>query len=241
MMLGKASAQTRSFILELFLIVAGILIALAIDEWREEIEEAKTAQVFLHQLTADLVATETQINSAASNTLLSEQTAQKVVDAFENGQFPEPEELSEWLARIRYVNNPVPVLGTAESLVSTGDLRVIPHVETRSGITSYLSRSKDFWLVPLYQLEDFHQNLYHNLLAVADEYGIVPGQRKGRISSAEPPDVIGFFASSRAYTLASKLSEIKQAMVTYRRGMLQDASELKESLAPFLESMDDSH
>jgi hypothetical protein len=158
MMLGKASTKSRSFILELFLIVAGILIALAIDEWREEIEESKTAQVFLQQLTADLVATEAQINAAATNTLLSEQAAKKIVDAFESGPFPEHEELSEWLARIGYVNNPVPVLGTAESLVSTGDLRVIPHIETSSGITSYLSRSKDFWLVPLYQLEDFHQD-----------------------------------------------------------------------------------
>ena len=233
--LGKLSGQARLVILELVLIVAGILIALAIDQWREGIDEAKRADVFLHQLVSDLVSTENQMAAAADRTLQSEQFAEYIVHSFESGEFPDIEELREWLARIEHVDNPVPVLGTAEALVSTGDLRHIVQVEARSNITSYLSRSRDFWLVPLYQLEDFHTDLYHELLTIADEYGIAPGFRKGRFGGAEDQDINGFFTSSRAYTVASKLSETKQSMVGYRRGMAQEARELKESLIPFLQ------
>ena len=232
---GKLSGQTRVVILELVLIVAGILIALAIDQWREGIDEAKRADVFLHQLVSDLVSTEDQMAAAADRTLQSEQFAEYIVHSFESGEFPDIEELREWLARIEHVDNPVPVLGTAEALVSTGDLRHIVQVEARSNITSYLSRSRDFWLVPLYQLEEFHAHLYHELLTVADEYGITPGYRKGRFDGAEDQDVNGFFTSSRAYTVASKLSETKQSMVGYRSGMAQEARELKESLIPLLQ------
>lgn len=234
--LGKLSGQTRVVILELVLIVAGILIALAIDQWREGIDEAKRADIFLHQLVSDLVSTENQMAAAADRTLQSEQFAEYIVHSFESGEFPDIEEVREWLATIGYVNNPVPVLGTAEALVSTGDLRHIVQVEARSNITSYLSRSRDFWLVPLYQLEDFHTDLYHELLTVADEYGITPGYRKGRFDGAEDIDISGFFTSSRAYTVASKISETKQAMVSYRLGMAQEAMELKESLVPILQT-----
>jgi type II secretory pathway pseudopilin PulG len=233
--LGKLSGQARVVILELVLIVAGILIALAIDQWQEGIDEAKRADVFLHQLVSDLVSTEKQMADAAGRTLESEQFAEYVANSFESGQFPDIEELREWLAGMRYVDNPVPVLGTAEALVSTGDLRHIAQAQARSNITSYLSRSRDFWLVPLYQLEEFHADLYHEFLTVADEYGITPGYRKGRFDGAEDQDINGFFASSRAYTVASKISETKQAMVSYRRGMAQEARELKESLIPFFQ------
>lgn len=233
-LLGKISAKTRTFFVELFLIVAGILIALAIDEWRQEIEEAQREQVFLRQLVNDLVATESQMEAAAKRTLKSEQAAGKIVDSFEGGRLPGLAELAEWLAAIRYVDNPVPVLGTAETLVSTGDLRLISQIEARSNITAYLSRSRDFWLVPLYQLEDSHGVLYQKLLAEADEFGIVPSFRKGRINS-EDADIVGFFSSSRAFTVASKLSETKQAMVAYRSSMLREATDLKESLGPLLQ------
>jgi hypothetical protein len=233
--LGKLSGQTRVVILELVLIVAGILIALAIDQWREGIDEAKRADVFLHQLVSDLVSTENQMAAAADRTLQSEQFAEYIVHSFESGEFPDMEELREWFATIGFIDNPVPVLGTAEALVSTGDLRHIVQVEARSNITSYLSRSRDYWLVPLYQLEDFHADLYHELLTIADEYGITPRYRKGRFGGAEDQDVNGFFTSSRAYTVASKISEAKQAMVTYRRGMAREARELKEALIPLLQ------
>jgi cell division protein ZapA (FtsZ GTPase activity inhibitor) len=232
--LGKLSGQTRVVILELVLIVAGILIALAIDQWREGIDEAKRADVFLQQLVSDLASTEKQMADAADRTLESEQLAENIVNAFESGHIPTIAELRDWLAKTQYVNNPVPVLGTAEALVSTGDLRHIAQSQARSNITGYLSRSRDFWLVPLYNLEEFHADLYHELLTIADEYGITPSHRKGRIERTEDKDIYGFFASSRAYVAAAKLSETKHAMAGYRRGMAQEARELKESLVPLL-------
>lgn len=99
-------------------------------------------------------------------------------------------------------DNPFPVLGTADALVSTGDLNLIEDVAARFEIMGYLARSRDYWLVPLYQYEQSHKDACIRFLMHARESGISPLNLAGPARRAPEPDVAGFLANPNACTIA---------------------------------------
>jgi cell division protein ZapA (FtsZ GTPase activity inhibitor) len=114
--------RSRWFLTELVVIVAGILIALAIDEWRENNEGRKAESEYLHQLITDLRATEEKMEAAIANNAASENATTRLVGIFEGGETVEADSIGKSLDEMFYYNNPVPVLGAIAALVSTGDL-----------------------------------------------------------------------------------------------------------------------
>jgi len=53
-----AEANYGTLAIEILVVIIGILIALGIDEWREDVEDAKVVREYIHQVIADLRATE---------------------------------------------------------------------------------------------------------------------------------------------------------------------------------------
>ena len=158
-LLGRLGGSSRWFLAELIIIVAGVLIALAIDQWRGNIEVLKLEQEYIEQLIADLQTTVEKMAAALETNDPGESAAEQLLAAFENGDPVALEAIRQLLSDINTLDNPVPVLGTVEALISTGDLRLMRSSETRSEITRYLSRSRDYWLFPIYQFERRHREL----------------------------------------------------------------------------------
>ena len=242
-LLATMPERARWLLAEIVIIVLGVLIALALDAWYGTLVEARAEQTYLAQLIEDLRETERQMHAAAARTLLAEESVARLLEAVVSADEPEGDSIRIWLTRARAVNNPVPILGTAEALVSTGDLRLLDDAEVRAAITRWLSRSRDFWLVPLYQLEDHHRQLQTELLTIADRRGLEPLTR-GLISLGDreryedrPPfqrDVAAFRREPRTYSLLANLSEVKQAMSRYRAAMADEALELRQVLEPLV-------
>jgi hypothetical protein len=166
--------RSKWLIGEIAVIVLGVLIALGIDAWYGVVLERQAERTYLEQLIQDLASTETQMAEAAVRTARSEESAQLLADHLRATPL-NADSIRVWLSQLQSVDNPVPVLGTAEALVSTGDLRIIDSPEARVAITRWLSRSRDFWLVPVYQLEEQHKATLTRLLHTADRAGIEPG------------------------------------------------------------------
>ena len=238
--LSRFGGQSRWFFAELIIIIAGVLIALAIDEWRGKIENANLELEYLHQLSNDLRNTEEKMAAAAVSNAALENATNQLVAAFEGSEPVELDMFRQWLFEISFVDNPVPVLGTAEALIFTGDLRLVRNPHTRSEITQYLSRSRDYWLVPLYQMEERHRHLRFQILSLAVKHGISPRHRHGLSQkSSEREAKIGtaeFFAHTQAYALASELDEITDSMSSFLESMSAEATKLRESLETQLSS-----
>jgi hypothetical protein len=231
---------------ETVVIVLGVLIALGLDAWYGTIQESRVARVYLIQLVEDLRDTQNQMAAAAQRTRHAEETATRLLLSLGSDSALDADSLRAWLAAVQSVDNPVPVLGTAEALVSTGDLRLVEDVTVRAAITRWLSRSRDYWLVPLYQLEDRHRVTLSGLLRLADRAGVAP---ESRGDSSNPPtqrraqrppfreDLLLFLSDPSVYSLVADLSELKGDMVSFRLSMSREAANLRSILEPLLEGI----
>ena len=155
-----------------------------------------------------------------------------LVAAFESEEIPPLERIQQLLRSVWSFNNPVPVLGTAEALVSTGDLRLVENPSTRSEITGYLARSRDYFLIPLYQHEEEHRNLMRKILILAIKSGISVSTQGGHAHRATGADVAEFLANAEAYAVAISLAGARNSMRSYRDGVTAASSELRSSLEP---------
>jgi hypothetical protein len=229
--------QSRWFLTELLVIVAGILIALAIDEWRQNNEGRKAESEYLHQLIVDLRATEERMEAAIVDNAASENATTRLVAIFESGETVEADSISKSLGEMFHYNNPVPVLGTIAALVSTGDLILIRSASARSDITDYLSQTTDYYLKPLYQYEENYTEAYYRTLNFAAIHGISPANRSGPYHSQIEADVMGFLANAEAYAELMKFQDLKlSGFVFYRKSVQDDSKKLRESLAQLVSS-----
>ena len=225
-MIISLGQRSRWFVAEFVVIIVGVLVALAIDEWRDTLQAEEREQEYLQQLAADLQTTQDMFAGAAEDNAQSESAARRLVEIFENDADVEIDEVRRLLTEARYFNNPVPILGTAEALVSTGDLRLIGNPRIRSELTRYLSRSRDFWLFPLYQMEEQHRNIYMNIILLAQRYGITPAREQGPAAQVGNPDLEGFLADSDAYVYVARYARLKSGVASMRDAMSEEAGEL---------------
>lgn len=229
---SNLGGRSQWFLAELVVIVAGILIALAIDEWRDDNARQEAEAEYLLQLIADLRATEERMEAAIVNNAASENATTRLVASFEGGEAAEADSISKLLGEMFFYDNPVPVLGTIAALVATGDLALIRSASARSEITDYLSQTNDYHVKPLYQFEERYQEAHYRLLALAAIHGISPAHRSGPHYSLIEADVIGFLANPEAYAELMKFRDLKlDAFVYYRESVQGDSKQLRESLA----------
>jgi len=231
-LLGRLGSRSNQFIAEFVTIVAGVLIALAIDEWRGDIEDANLELQYLGQIIVDLQATEKEIAEAANSDTAPENSAQRLLAAFEDDHTVTRQDAEQWLSEMRLFTTPIPVLGTVEALIFTGDLRLIRNSGVRSEITQYLSSSQNR-IGRFYQYEELSRDLYTRILILARTHGIAPAHRSG-MSHQEPvseAELAVFFANPEAYALVERFVANKSRMASHKDSMVKEAAKLRESLA----------
>lgn len=233
-LLNRFGGRSRWFMAELVVIIAGVLIALALDEWRGEIADAELEVEYMHQLISDLRSTEAEMAAAAATNFEPESAAVQLLAAFEDGEFVDLEIARQWLSVFDAYDNPVPVLGTAEALISTGDLGKIGDARVRSAITQYVSRSRDYWLGGLYRVEEQCDYFAIRILVLAEEHGISPGKRKGlfrgKSDSERRTDTTEYFLNAESYALVGRTVDLKKLMKRHRTSMSAEAAELRKLL-----------
>jgi hypothetical protein len=229
---------------ELFVIIIGVLIALGIDAWYGGVVEARDERAYLEQLVSDLSETEQQMREADSLGLSFAESNAALLAVFGSEDLPPADSLRTWLALAHLADNPVPIIGTAEALVATGDLRLIRDPNLRVAVTRWLSRSRDFWLVPIYQLEELHRETFYKLMDFVDPLelplrGLAPGDSLVALARSENSpysfDPETFVRERKAYTLLTQLYHIKMSMASFRRGMRTDAENLRVQIEGALE------
>lgn len=228
---SKVANRAKWFVTELVVIVAGVLTALGIDAWYDKRIEARDERIYLEQLIEDLNETERLFCTNMDQNLEAIKSTTKLLKAFSLEDYPPNDSIKIWLSKVEYLNNPVPILGTAEALIASGDLRLIHNAESRASITRWLSRSRDFWLIPLYQLEDQHRTNYFELMEYVDAMAL---QTNDSLYGFFPPDKSPFpfnpnqfFQEHHVYSLLTNLYKLKESMERFQDDMCLDATNLR--------------
>jgi hypothetical protein len=232
--MGMSSSRYRQIFAELIVIVAGVLVALAIDEWRENQGNKSVEREYVHQLVSDLRSTEKLVVSALEYNASADAAASRLLAVFETGEAVEPEEIRKLLEGLFNFDNPVPVLGTADALVATGDLRLIRDPEIRSEITRYLSYTRDYVVVPIYDLEQEYRTHYATFLKLAAAYGVAPTSSNVEGRLFNKPDPGAFLADTEAYAELSRIMFYRGFFQGYRGRLATGAAATRELLEQYL-------
>jgi hypothetical protein len=219
---------------ELILIIVGISLALAIDEWREDAEDRRTELEYIEQLIRDLKSTEEVMASVVTDNALADDAATRLLTIFEDGEYVEPREIRKLLWTKSFFDNPVPILGTAEALVATGDLRLIRDSSIRSRVTQYLSHARDLRLASLYDLESNYHSSDTRLSKIAAAHGVIPTRPRVEGQIHQASDVEGFLAHSEAYAEVLQVRLLRREFAAYRKEVSAGAAELRELLVEYV-------
>jgi len=224
------SNSVRFLSAELFIVVIGVLIALAIDEWRQNIENEDLEREYIQQLIIDLRTTEESVAETKTVNMAGVESLSKLNGAFATGEKIDSEQLIGLIYGSSGMHNPVPVLGTIDTLVATGDLRLIRDSGTRAAITKYLTYSRVFLFSPLLDIEERFRDSTQQLIALAAADGIVYSEGKYGLYRNIEPNVEVFLANSQAYVAVLQMIDSRSYFGWYREQLENSAKELRERL-----------
>ena len=228
---------------ELTIVVAGILIALAIQSWADGRDDRAREREYLRQLQADLRETERLVLRDDSIHRTRDRAGVMLLHAFFTPERPPRDSVLVWALNATWYEPRRPILGTAEALVATGDLRLLRDNALRAAVTAYLAESRTVtaeqlaaegvWMRASQQLSralDFSEGLellvrsHQDSLAVADPLFYLPAGPRRR---PFPVDVDAFFKNRDAYDGVANMYWGKKNMAQFRAMMLQSARTLR--------------
>jgi hypothetical protein len=133
--------NARWFLAEFMVVLTGVLVALALNAWWGERQNRQLERAYLLQLHEDLAASEADLSMIADEMLTRALHSAAVGHAFWDPA-PASVDLLMSLGMPLSSTRTRPVLGTAQALVATGDLRLIRSDRLRSELMSYLEWSQ---------------------------------------------------------------------------------------------------
>lgn len=228
---------------ELTIVVAGILIALAIQSRVDAADDRAHEREYLLQLVADLRATERMVMQADSVHAVRDRAGVMLLHAFFTPERPPRDSVLVWALNATWYEPRRPIMGTAEALVATGDLTLLQDHALRAAVTAYLAENRlamaeqlaveEAWTRAWQQLSsalDFSEGLelmlrsHQDSLAFANPLFYLPtGPRRRPF----PVDVDAFLRNHDAYDGVANMYWGKKNMAQLRATMLQSARALR--------------
>ncbi|WP_412061309.1 hypothetical protein [Rubrivirga sp. IMCC45206] len=147
--LGRLSKAVReqnwfAVALEVVIVIVGVVIGFQVTSWGQARADRATEQTYLRQLAADLAETERIVAERdARMDAATHAGLDRLLRSFDAPQRPPADSVAAWLRQALYVASPRPVLGTAEALVATGDLRLLADDALRAAVLRYLDASRE--------------------------------------------------------------------------------------------------
>ena len=125
---------------EIILVVIGILIALQINNWNEKQKSHKKEKALIHQLLEDLNQTYTDLEDIKAFYLARAKAATAISHSFWTGDHLKDTSLF-YFNQITSYTTYNPVLGTAKSLVNSGNIDLVNSETVRKEIISFVEET----------------------------------------------------------------------------------------------------
>ena len=121
---------------EIFLVMIGILIALQVNEWNNERNRKKSEQAIIEQLIIDLSKSQYELEKQIEWNLRSARKYAQVLQAFWKTKLPD--NITDYAGNGAGSNVYSPILGTAQSLINSGNLELLNSTELKNTIVAYV-------------------------------------------------------------------------------------------------------
>ena len=157
--------RIRWFAAEFLVVVTGVLVALAVQAAYQGGQDRQRERAYLQQLAAELRATGATMAAGDRFTAPGDRAGVMLLRAYRS---PTPaDSILVWLNSVGRFSFHLPVTGTAEALISSGDLRLIRSDSLRAAITSYVGNHRPN-LSTLQSAIDSWQSSLQDLTRVVD-------------------------------------------------------------------------
>lgn len=150
----------KYFFTELLIVVAGILIAVSLNSWREDNADKNREQFYLNSLKTDFEQSLASLNEIQSQNLESDSSVRRLIMVIGNNDATvNPDSAKKLLSGHLFgFNRFVPTSGTYKEIISTGSLQILSDDELRIALSSW-----DDMILRNRQLEDVMFWQYHLL------------------------------------------------------------------------------
>lgn len=135
---GLFSSRLNWFLAEFAIVVSGVLVALALNAWWQASDDRAHEQLYLEQLNQDVSRSISDIESQTLSERTSDRALTQLVRAFRMQPRPSSDSLLTWSLLAPNMLIPSPVLGTARTLVSSGDLQLLRNDSLRLALPTYV-------------------------------------------------------------------------------------------------------
>src|SRR5687768_12316825 len=129
----ELSLPWKRLFAEFGVIVAGVLIALAVDAWWERQQQQKQAEEYVQQLLVDFQKTQRRIQGTIEGDTKTLERVNSVLNRALRGPFPAADSL-DLPTGYNYFE---PLTGTLKALVEGGDLRLIRNDSIRFALVGF--------------------------------------------------------------------------------------------------------
>jgi hypothetical protein len=130
----------RWFAAEFSVVVTGVLVALAVQALYQRSSDRARERAYLRQLKSELIATEQLMDTGDSISREPDHAGVMVVRAYRT--HPPRDSILLWLGALGRSFSALPIVGTAEALVASGDLSLVEDDSLRFAIADYVARNR---------------------------------------------------------------------------------------------------
>ena len=255
--LGRLSKAVReqnwfAVILELVIVVLGVVIGFQVTAWGQARSDHAKEQTYLRQLVVDLAETERLAEDNRQKMVLLERAPRRLAQAHFLPEPPPRDSVIAWASVAPAYWEISPVLGTAEALVSMGDIGLIRDDSLRSAIVTYLDKAREnvrgwgAWMEFLQQRTNDFGERAPLALIFAEAFGpaaLDSLDRADNWMALAPPgvalpafDTDAFVRDEQIHRLMVLIAGAKDNLAINRREIGQYAAELREQVEAELDS-----
>ena len=236
-------ARLSWFLSEFIVVVTGVLVALALNAWWQTQQNRAFELQYLEQLYQDIENTIVSIERDTRAEYESDHALSMLVRSFRSDPPPPRDSLVAWSLAAPNLLVTVPTIGTAEALVSSGDLRLIRNDSLRLALPTYLESNKGFRgnmqlfgrqfvegardmmsYVDYYSLvQEVVPSVVLDSIAVSDPMFALPSGAVSRSLSGDISDILNrmevYVLFSTMHTAQRNLTMTRQAMLSRNKAM----------------------
>jgi hypothetical protein len=183
---AKWRRSLRWFLAEFLVVVTGVIVARACNAWWQNRLDARRELVYLHQLSADLRASDKDLDDVRTFFTISAKAAATVCHEFwRRGELGNDAVFEQMMLPMRS-RRAAPTLGTARAVISSGDLRVLHSSALRTAITNYVDLMDAYTADSVRYDETYFREGIHLVTAHVDIYAMLKPTDDDRSLAVRP-------------------------------------------------------
>jgi len=222
-----ANIKIPKAVIEFLVILLSILIAFSLDSWGENRKQRARENQYLSQLDIDFKENMRQLMGSIEKGINKIEKTEKILDLLKLDPRPSHvDSLKKWIPYITNYSINIPITGTYEAMISSGDINLITNDSIRTQLIHFAGLIDEL-KTHEQRFMDWMIDLFNS--AAADEFFTADMLLKGRDNSGQIvwPDLL---TSRNFHRLVSRLHIVSINLLAFQKMLIMDVEDLKNKL-----------